>query len=119
MKFTEFNFNENVMKGITEAGFTDCTPVQEQTYVNVIKEKRDITVQSQTGTGKTAAFLISIFELMLAENGKKKALIIAPTRELAVQIEEEAKILGTHLPFKSGSFYGGVGYYQQEKILDR
>jgi ATP-dependent RNA helicase RhlB len=76
-------------------------------------------VQSQTGTGKTAAFLIVIFQRLLSEpllNGKK-AIIMVPTRELAVQVEEEAKVLGKYLPFKIGSFYGGVGYTQQSAML--
>jgi len=80
---------------------------------------QDLYVQSQTGTGKTAAFLTVIFQRLLSENtlAGKKALIMAPTRELAVQIEEEAKVLGKYLPFKIGSFYGGVGYAQQERLL--
>jgi ATP-dependent RNA helicase RhlB len=81
---------------------------------------RDAYVQSQTGTGKTAAFLITIFQSFLEKNDpqkKKKALIVAPTRELAIQIEKEAKILGHYLDFKIGCFYGGVGYNTQERLL--
>jgi ATP-dependent RNA helicase RhlB len=76
-------------------------------------------VQSQTGTGKTAAFLIVIFQRLLSEDllAGKKAIIMVPTRELAVQVEEEAKLLGRYLPFKIGSFYGGVGYTQQQILL--
>ncbi|UCH97698.1 MAG: DEAD/DEAH box helicase, partial [Candidatus Aminicenantes bacterium] len=83
---------------------------------------RDAYVQSQTGTGKTAAFLITIFQLFLEKNRpikKKKALIIAPTRELAVQIEKNARALGRFLDFKTGCFYGGVGYNNQERLLDK
>ncbi|QEN08073.1 DEAD/DEAH box helicase [Oceanispirochaeta crateris] len=118
MKFTEFNFNENIQKGIESAGFKECMPVQEQTFQTIL-ENKDVFAQSQTGTGKTAAFLISIFQLLGEDKHFKgqKALIICPTRELVVQIEEEAKVLGQHLDFRIGSFYGGVGYNEQEQSL--
>jgi len=118
MKFTEFNFNERILKGIGKAGFEKCTNVQVETFQYTLKGK-DILVQSQTGTGKTAAFIISIFHLYLTrENLKnKKVLILAPTRELVLQIEKEAKLLGSFLDFRIGSFYGGVGYNQQETML--
>jgi ATP-dependent RNA helicase RhlB len=128
MEFKKFNLHPDLQKGIDEAGYINCMPVQEQVLSHAFGEGRasqdyhasqDLYVQSQTGTGKTAAFLIVIFQRMLTEDQlfSKKALIMAPTRELAVQIEEEAKMLGKYLPFKSGSFYGGVGYTQQEKLL--
>jgi ATP-dependent RNA helicase RhlB len=93
-------------------------PVQEQVLSNAFNGQ-DLYVQSQTGTGKTAAFLIVIFQRLLTEAllGGKKAIIMVPTRELAVQVEEEAKTLGKYLPFKVGSFYGGVGYAQQQQLL--
>jgi ATP-dependent RNA helicase RhlB len=118
MEFTEFNLHPDLQKGIAEAGYTACMPVQEQVLTNAFSGQ-DLYVQSQTGTGKTAAFLIVIFQRLLSEpllNGKK-AIIMVPTRELAVQVEEEAKALGKYLPFKTGSFYGGVGYTQQTAML--
>ena len=124
MKFTDFNLHPDLQKGIDEAGYTNCMPVQQQVLSHAFgshdaKPSQDLYVQSQTGTGKTAAFLIIIFQRMLTDDTlrNRKALIMAPTRELAVQIEEEAKMLGKHLPFKTGAFYGGVGYAQQEKLL--
>ena len=118
MKFTEFNFSEKVLAGIQGAGFTECMPVQSEVFQHALEEKKDVSVQSRTGTGKTAAFLLTIFDLFERNPDKNhKALIIAPTRELAVQIEQEAKLLGTHLPYKVGSFYGGVGYKQQDQLL--
>jgi ATP-dependent RNA helicase RhlB len=118
MKFIELKLERNLLKGIEDAGFTECTKVQEATFAHTLKGK-DVCVQSQTGTGKTAAFLITIFQLLLTgEIKKKKALIIAPTRELADQIEKEAKVLGRHLKFTIGSFYGGVGYVTQEKLVE-
>jgi ATP-dependent RNA helicase RhlB len=118
MDFKEFNLHPDLQRGIAEAGYVTCMPVQEQVLTHAFGG-RDLYVQSQTGTGKTAAFLTVIFQRLLTDNvlAGKKALIMAPTRELAVQIEEEAKVLGQYLPFKIGSFYGGVGYTQQERLL--
>ena len=120
MNFNELNLHREIVQGIDDMGFVQLTAVQEQTLPQTLTG-RDMLVQSQTGTGKTAAFLITIFELFLQKkaSSKQKALIIAPTRELAVQIEKEAKDLGRHLPFVIGSFYGGVGYHQQETLLRR
>jgi ATP-dependent RNA helicase RhlB len=118
MEFTELNLHPDLQRGIAEAGYTVCMPVQEQVLTHAFNGQ-DLYVQSQTGTGKTAAFLIVIFQRLLSEpllNGKK-AIIMVPTRELAVQVEEEAKALGKYLPFKIGSFYGGVGYTQQAAML--
>jgi ATP-dependent RNA helicase RhlB len=80
---------------------------------------KDVLVQSQTGTGKTAAFLVSLFQLMLTDKSEMRdqALVIAPTRELALQIEKEALLLGVHLGLSIGSFYGGTGYDKQERML--
>jgi ATP-dependent RNA helicase RhlB len=118
MKFNEFNLHPDLQKGIDEAGYADCMPVQEQVLTHAFGGQ-DLYVQSQTGTGKTAAFLVVIYQRLLTEDflAGKKALIMAPTRELAVQIEEESNMLGKYLPIKTGSFYGGVGYTQQEKLL--
>ena len=119
MTFDEFGFDERILKGIDEAGFKNPMPVQAQCFELLIKDHRDIYAQSQTGTGKTAAFLLGIFQLLLTEEKYKdqKALIIVPTRELAVQIESEGKMLGKYLDFRIGSVYGGVGYAAQEKML--
>ena len=121
MTFKELNLSPALMEGIDEAGFVECTPVQERTFRQVLGESRDVTVQSQTGTGKTAAFLISIFEIFSRSNGpsSRRALIVVPTRELAVQVEEETRLLGAHLPFTVGSVFGGVGYNEQERLLQQ
>jgi len=118
MEFKEFNLHPDLQRGIAEAGYIACMPVQEQVLKHAFGGQ-DLYVQSQTGTGKTAAFLTVIFQRLLTEDllAGKKALIMAPTRELAVQIEEEAQMLAKYLPIKVGSFYGGVGYTQQEKLL--
>ncbi len=120
MKFTELNLDDKLQKGIAEAGFITMMPVQEKTLVHTLKGK-DAYVRSQTGTGKTAAFLITIFQLFLEKKQPmemKKALIVTPTRELAAQIEKDAKTLGRYLDFKIGCFYGGVGYNNQVRMLE-
>lgn len=118
MKFSEFDLIEGLQKSIEAAGYETCMPVQEATLQKTLNN-RDVLVQSQTGSGKTAAFIISIFQLLsVREDFKdKKALVIVPTRELAAQIEDEAAILNKFLNFKLASFYGGVGYKKQEQQL--
>jgi ATP-dependent RNA helicase RhlB len=118
MNFTELNLHQDILNGIDDAGFTSLMPVQEETLKHSLTGN-DVAVQSQTGTGKTAAFLITIFHHFKNEKTtkNKKALIVTPTRELALQIEKEAKLLGGHLNLTIGCFYGGVGYYQQEKLI--
>ncbi len=118
MRFQELDLHKNLLAGIEEARFEACMPVQEQTLPETLAGG-DVYVQSQTGSGKTAAFLITIFEHFERKAfDRNRALIIVPTRELAVQIEEEAKLLGTHLPYRVGSFFGGVGYDEQLRLLD-
>ena len=123
MDFTEFSLDERLLKGIEAAGYVNCTPVQEQVIKASMKEGSkgpDLYVQSQTGTGKTAAYLIAVISGMLKpENAGKKCLILAPTRELAVQIEEEAKVLVGTSGLKAFSVYGGVGYEKQIATLKK
>ncbi|MBN1685270.1 MAG: DEAD/DEAH box helicase [Spirochaetales bacterium] len=117
MNFSEFNLHEDLLKGIEKTGFAQCMEVQEATLEHTLR-KRDAYVQSQTGSGKTAAFLITIFELFIrGEVPRKRSLVIVPTRELAVQIEREAKEIGSFLPYRIGSVYGGVGYDEQLSML--
>ncbi len=116
MQFSEFNLSEDLQKGIVEAGYAECTEVQHETLAHTLTGK-DVFVQSQTGTGKTAAFLISLFELIERGPEREKAIIISPTRELAVQIAEEAKLLSLYLDFNIVTMFGGVGYNQQLKAI--
>jgi ATP-dependent RNA helicase RhlB len=119
MIFEQLQLRPDLLRGIRDMGFTDLTPVQEKTLAFSLTGK-DVAVQSQTGTGKTAAFLITIFQRQQAAAAAgRKALIIAPTRERAVQIEAEAKLIARHLNLKIGCFYGGVGYNRQEALLKR
>src|SRR5579871_6173554 len=118
MTFDEYDFHDKLKAGIKDLGFVEPTPVQAETF-QLIAQGKDIEAQSQTGTGKTAAFLISGFQLMMTDPKfqGRKMLVIAPTRELADQIEKEAKAIGKHLNFRIGAFYGGVGYAPQEKLI--
>ncbi len=120
MKFTEFSLHESLLQGIEGAGYVDCTPVQEQVLKSSL-EGRDLYVQSQTGTGKTAAYLTSIIQELLTrgESAGKKALVMVPTRELAVQVQEEAQKLAKFTSLKCASFYGGVGYDKQVASLKK
>jgi ATP-dependent RNA helicase RhlB len=120
MQFTEFNFHPDLLAGTQDAGFTDCTQVQMETFTHTLAG-RDVLVQSQTGTGKTAAFLVTIYHHLLRADCPfaRRALIVSPTRELAVQIEQEARLLGGRLPFGSVVVYGGVSYGPQEEALAR
>lgn len=120
MNYSEINLTENLFKGIEEAGYVNCTPVQEQ-VLKVSLDGSDLYVQSQTGTGKTAAFLVTIMQQLLA-GGKaegKNALVLVPTRELAVQVEAEAKKLGKYTGLKTAAFFGGVGYENQTDELKK
>ncbi|MDR1231273.1 MAG: DEAD/DEAH box helicase, partial [Spirochaetaceae bacterium] len=118
MDFSSLGLHSDLQRGIAEAAYVVCTPVQDQVIAQAASG-RDLYVQSQTGTGKTAAFLVVIFQRLLTDPVLKgrKALVMVPTRELAVQVEEEAQLLGRYLPFRIGSFYGGVGYGAQHKLL--
>lgn len=120
MFFKELSLSPSLQRGIAERGYTEMTDVQQQTLAQTL-QGLDVAVQSQTGTGKTAAFLITLFERMSPAGPAKrrKALIIAPTRELAIQIEGEAKLLNRHLGLSIGAFFGGVKYAGQQALLNK
>ncbi len=112
------------MQGIRDAGFTYCTPIQAQTLPLALSG-RDVAGQAQTGTGKTAAFLVAMYQALLTHPAPAsrnrtsiRALIVAPTRELAVQIHHDAEILGRHTGFKQAVVYGGVDYDKQRRQLE-
>ncbi len=118
MKFEEFNLDEKLIQGLKDAGYYECMPVQEQTLKHTINRK-DVEVQSQTGTGKTAAFLITVLQFFQKEGKNRKTLIVVPTRELAVQIEEEAKLLSRYIDINIVSIFGGTGYRKQENLIEQ
>lgn len=119
MKFTAFNFHENLAEGIASNGFEDATPVQEQVIPHVLAGK-DIIACAQTGTGKTAAFLLPLLNKLLTEHHDDQyinALVIVPTRELAVQIANNLEGLAYFTDVSSIAVYGGGdgGSFVQEK----
>src|ERR1700690_2760267 len=102
LTFDSLDIAESLKRGIAELGFTQCTPIQAQTLPRAL-QGLDVAGQAQTGTGKTAAFLVAMYQALLkhgAPHGRQKtsirALIVAPTRELAVQIHHDAEIIGRH-----------------------
>jgi ATP-dependent RNA helicase RhlB len=123
MNFSELDLPYEVRQGIEYAGFTVCTPVQEAVIPRAVRGE-DIAAQAQTGTGKTAAFLISLFAKMIRNpvqdcGNSPQALIIAPTRELADQIYHEAERLGKFTGFRFLAVYGGIDYQKQMDILQK
>ncbi len=109
--------------GIRDAGFTQCTPIQAQT-LPIALQGHDVAGQAQTGTGKTAAFLVALYQTLLKHQPHAsrsrtsiRALVVAPTRELAVQIHHDAELLGKHTGLKLAVVYGGVDYDKQRRQL--
>ena len=123
MNFETLDLPPEVMQGIREAGFVTATPIQEVALPLALKGK-DVAGQSQTGTGKTAAFLINAFTRLLRDPQRPPAgptaprvLIIAPTRELVVQIEADAHLLGRFTGLTTLAVYGGIDYQRQRQAL--
>ena len=111
------------MQGIRDAGFTHCTPIQAQALPLALAG-RDVAGQAQTGTGKTAAFLVALYYALLTRPAAAnrsptsiRALIVAPTRELAVQIHRDAEVLGRYTALKHAVVFGGVDYDKQRRQL--
>jgi len=119
--FSSLDLNPTILSGLAAAKFTHCTPIQALTLPPAL-EDADVAGQAQTGTGKTAAFLLVIFNQLLKQRSDKygknpRAFILAPTRELAIQIHRDALSLGADTGLKSGLAYGGVDYDKQRKTL--
>src|ERR1700704_6151992 len=123
VEFASLGLQPAVMAGIRQAGFTQCTPIQAQT-LPIALAGRDVAGQAQTGTGKTAAFLVALYQALLTRPATAnrsptsiRALIVAPTRELAVQIHHDALILGAHTGLKHTVVFGGIDYEKQRLEL--
>jgi len=123
LRFDALALQDSVHAGIRDAGFEFCTPIQAST-LPIALEPRDVAGQAQTGTGKTAAFLVATFEKLLAstpdpeQKKQPRAFMLAPTRELAMQIAKDAELLGKHTGFKIGLAYGGTDYEKQRRIIE-
>lgn len=122
LRFDELELHETLRQGIRDAGFEYCTPIQATTLPLAL-DGRDVAGQAQTGTGKTAAFLIAAYHRLLnrprgaEEPRQPRVFILAPTRELAVQIANDAELLGRHTGLSIGLAYGGTDYDKQRRIL--
>jgi len=122
--FHDFDLPESLLKAVDELGFEYCTPIQAQS-LKVTLSGHDVTGKAQTGTGKTAAFLSTIINDLLKNPieeeryvGEPRALIIAPTRELVMQIAKDALLLTKYTGLKVTTLVGGIDYQKQQKILD-
>jgi len=121
MSFSNLSLIEPILKALKEEGYTQPTPIQQQAIPKVLAG-RDLLGCAQTGTGKTAAFAIPILQLLEQKNtGKKgvKVLILTPTRELAIQIEESFAAYGRYLNVRQAVIFGGVSQVPQVKALNR
>jgi len=119
MNFESFNFNSKVMSGVRAQGYTTPTPIQLKS-IPPIMEGRDIIGLAQTGTGKTAAFVLpTLHRLLNGSRGQVRALVISPTRELAEQTCENINVLARYTGLRCISIYGGVGMEQQKQALSR
>ena len=122
LRFDTLPLDDNVLAGIRDAGFEFCTPIQAST-LPIALEGKDVAGQAQTGTGKTAAFLIAAYQRLLANpvefDGphQPRVFCLAPTRELAVQIAKDAEVLGGRTGLKIGLAFGGTDYEKQRKTL--
>jgi ATP-dependent RNA helicase RhlE len=119
MSFSSFNLHPNLLRGIGDLGFTQPTPIQRD-GLPLALEGRDLLACAMTGSGKTATFLLPIMQRLLSQpRGTTRALVLAPTRELAAQIVEQFDGLARHTPLKAAAVHGGVGMDPQERALRR
>lgn len=123
LRFHDLELPDSIMRGISDAAYQYCTPIQALILPEACKSS-DVSGKAQTGTGKTAAFLITIFKRLLEkpaanrEKGTPRALIMAPTRELVIQIEKDARILGKYVGLTIQSVFGGINYEKQRRQVE-
>ena len=116
MTFNDFNLKDELNKAIETAGFTEPSPIQQDAIPAVLKGK-DIVAQAQTGTGKTAAFGLPLLNMMKCD-GSVEAVVVVPTRELAIQVSDELFKFGKFLNLKTATVYGGTSYSRQIKHIN-
>ncbi len=115
--FEDFKFNKQILNAIAEAGYTTTTEIQEKAITPILAGQ-DVMGIAQTGTGKTAAFVLPmLMKLKYAQGNDPRALILSPTRELAMQIEEHIKQFSTYLDLRTVLLYGGLGPKTQKELL--
>ncbi len=122
-RFSEFDLNAELLQGLDEAGFEFCTPIQAQS-IPIALTGKDVAGEAQTGTGKTAAFMVACVQHLLTHPAgeqrkinQPRALVLAPTRELAIQIHKDSVAIARHTGIRFGLAYGGTGYEQQRQQL--
>jgi superfamily II DNA/RNA helicase len=121
LTFKDFKFDSSLSEGLSSMGYKNPTPIQEET-IPLIQEAHDLIACAQTGTGKTASFLLPVMDF-ICKNKKRppiSALILAPTRELALQIDQQVEGLAYFTGISSIPVYGGgdgIGYEQQRRAL--
>jgi len=121
LSFETFNFNAAINKAIAESGYKDPTEIQKKSIPEILLNKH-ILASAQTGTGKTAAFVLPILELLLQDKNKvrgPRVLIVSPTRELANQITDSVKKYARHTNINSATVVGGMSYRLQNKLLSK
>lgn len=121
--FDSFDLHPNLLSGLHATGFTRCTPIQALS-LPVALSGRDVAGQAQTGSGKTGAFLVAVLNRLLTrspgpnyKDGEPRAVIFAPTRELAIQIDKDFRAIGRDTGLRSALIYGGVDYDKQRQLL--
>ena len=115
-KFNDYKLSSEILKSINDLRYNTMTEVQEKVLPNILNGK-DVIVKSQTGSGKTAAFAIPICEKLNWEDNDPQVLVLAPTRELAIQISEDFKNIGRYKRLKPVSIYGKAPFKEQERAL--
>ena len=118
MSFDNLGLSPRLLEAVAAMGYTSPTPIQRDA-IPMVLEGRDVVGCAQTGTGKTAAFVLPLMQRLEAKPGGPRALVVTPTRELAVQIEEVATQVAKHTKHRVAVVYGGVGYEPQTKALKR
>src|SRR5690606_22870216 len=117
--FEDFNFNKQILNAIADVGYTEPTPIQVKAIPPILNGQ-DVMGVAQTGTGKTAAYVLPILmRLKYAQGLDPRALILAPTRELAMQISEHIHVLSKYTDLRHAVVYGGLGPKTQKEILSK
>ncbi|MFK5878696.1 MAG: DEAD/DEAH box helicase [Flavobacteriaceae bacterium] len=124
MHFSELPLNKNILKAITEKGYDTPTPIQEKT-IPLVLDNKDVIASAQTGTGKTAAFALPIIEkLIWNQDSKKKGkkihcLVVSPTRELAIQIQDDFKTYAKYTNLRTAVVFGGASIEPQKDVINK
>ena len=124
-RFKDFDLDPSIIKGLDEAGFEFCTPIQAQS-IPIALTGKDVAGEAQTGTGKTAAFMVACLNHLIKkpshdqrQKNEVRTMVLAPTRELAIQIHKDASVIGKYTGLTFGLAYGGTDYDKQRNTLEQ